>query len=92
MLHGADCSVTVVLTLDEAIAREQTRARKMVLETECEGIGKFLEFAPPLKMSDFDFEREPPCSRDETQTLEILSAAGYSIEQIEGFRAARLVA
>lgn len=92
LLHDADCCVTVVLTLEEAIAREQTRQRKMVLETECEQTGKFLEFAPPLKMSDFDFERDPPGSREETRTVEILSAAGYSMEQIEGFRAARLVA
>ena len=92
MLHDRDCCVTVVLTLEEAIAREQTGARKMVVETEWEGTGKFLEFAPPLKMSDFDFERDPPYSREETRTVEILSAAGYSIGQIEGFRAARLVA
>ena len=64
----------------------------MVVETECEGIGKFLEFAPPLKMSDFDFEPDSPCSREETRTVEILSSAGYSSEQIEAFRAARLVA
>lgn len=87
-----DCCVTVVLTLEEAIAREQTGARKMVVETEWEGTGKFLEFAPPLKMSDFDFEPDSPCSREETRAAEILSAAGYSIEQIESFRAARLVA
>jgi alpha-methylacyl-CoA racemase len=92
VFHDVDCCVTVVLTLEEAIAREQTRARNMVVGTDCEGIGKFLEFAPPLKMSDFEFDPDSPCSREETRTVEILSAAGYSIEQIEGFRAARLVA
>jgi alpha-methylacyl-CoA racemase len=92
LFHDVDCCVTVVLTLEEAIAREQTQSRKMVLETEYEGTGKFLEFAPPLKMSDLDLEPDAPCSREETRTEEILSAAGYSIGQIEDFRRARLVA
>ena len=92
VFHDADCCVTVVLTLEEAVTSDQMRARNMVVETECEGSGKFLEFAPPLKMSDFDFEPDSPRSREETRTVEILSAAGYSIEQIESFRAARLVA
>ena len=91
VFRDVDCCVTVVLTLEEAIAREQTQARNMVVGTDCEGIGEFLEFAPPLKMSDFDFESDSPCSREETRTEEILTAAGYSIEQIEGFRAAGLV-
>jgi len=92
VFDSVDCCVTVVLTLEEAIGREQTRARKMVVETKCDGIGKFLEFALPLKMSDFDFEPDSPCSREQVRTVEILSAAGYSIEQIEGFRTARVVA
>ena len=48
-----DCCVTLVLTLEEAIAREQTGVRQMVVETQCEGMGTLREFAPPLKMSDF---------------------------------------
>ncbi len=87
-----DCCVTVVLTLEEAIAREQTRARRMVVESECGGAGKFLELAPPLKMTDFDFEPDSPCAREESRAAEILGAAGYSIEQIDGFRAAGVVA
>src|SRR6516225_5631549 len=50
-----DCCVTLVLTLDEAISREQTGVRQMVVDTQCEGIGKVREFALPLKMSDFHF-------------------------------------
>ncbi len=92
VFEGVDCCVTVVLTLEEAMEREQTRARNMVLETDCNGSGKFLEFALPLKMSDFDFEPDSPCSREEPRTVEILTAAGYSIEEIESFRAARVVA
>src|SRR5262249_20740333 len=92
VFQDVDCCVTVVLTLEEAIARDQTRAREMVVKTECEGDGKFLEFALPLKMSGFDFECDSPRSREQTRPVEILSAAGYTIEQIEGLRAARVVA
>jgi alpha-methylacyl-CoA racemase len=87
-----DCCVTLVLTLDEAIAREQTGVRQMVVETQCEGIGTFKEFAPPLKMSDFHFQPDSPCSRGQTQVVEILSAAGYSRLDIDRLRAARIVA
>jgi len=35
--------------LEEAIARQQTGVRQMVVETQCEGMGTLREFAPPLK-------------------------------------------
>ncbi len=92
LFSTVDCCVTLVLTLEEAIAREQTVARQMVTRTESARIGTFLEFAPPLKMSDFCFEPDPPDSRGGTHTAEILSAAGYSTSEIEGLRAARIVA
>ena len=91
VLRDVDCCVTLVLTLEEATASGQARARGMVVETECPGIGKLVEFAPPLKMSDFDFEWDSPGSRAGTRTEEILGAAGYSAEEIDGFRAARIV-
>lgn len=92
VFDDVDCCVTLVLTLDEAIAREQTNARQMVVESECEGIGTFREFAPPLKMSDFLFHPDPPCSRGRSRAVEILSAAGYSRLEIDGLQAARIVA
>jgi crotonobetainyl-CoA:carnitine CoA-transferase CaiB-like acyl-CoA transferase len=92
VLGEVDCCVTLVLTLEEAMASGQARARAMVVETECPGIGKLVEFAPPLKMSDFDFEPDSPCARGRSQAEEILGAAGYSAAEISGFRAARIVA
>ncbi|MBZ5621131.1 MAG: CoA transferase [Acidobacteriia bacterium] len=91
VFRDVDCCVTLVLTLEEAMESEQARAREMVVETECPGIGKLVEFRPPLKMSDFDFEPDSPCSRGRTETEEILGAAGYSAGEIDGFRAARIV-
>ena len=92
LFGNVDCCVTLVLTLEEAIAREQTSVRQMVVETQCEGIGTVKEFAPPLKMSDFHFESDSPCSRGRTQVVEILSAAGYSRLDIDRLHAARIVA
>ena len=90
-LRDVDCCVTLVSTLEEAMAGGQARARQMVVETECAGIGKVVEFALPFKMSDFDFEWDSPGSRSRTRTEEILGAAGYSADEIDGFRAARIV-
>jgi alpha-methylacyl-CoA racemase len=92
LFGDVDCCVTLVLTLEEAIAREQTGVRQMVFETHSEGSGTFKEFAPPLKMSDFRFQADSPCSRGRTQVVEILSAAGYSRREIDGLHAARIVA
>jgi crotonobetainyl-CoA:carnitine CoA-transferase CaiB-like acyl-CoA transferase len=86
--RDVDCCVTVVLTLEEALATPQARARAMVVETECPEGGRFLEFAPPLKMSEFDFTADSPCARGRSHTAEILDAAGYSASEIEGLRAA----
>jgi alpha-methylacyl-CoA racemase len=91
VFRDVDCCVTLVLTLEEAMVSGQTRAREMVLETECSGIGKLVEFRPPLKMSDFEFEANSPCERGRTQTEEILGAAGYSAREIDAFRTARIV-
>jgi alpha-methylacyl-CoA racemase len=91
LFRDVDCCVTLVLTLEEAMVSGQARAREMVVETECPGIGKWVEFAPPLKMSDLDFEPDSPCSRGCTQTDQILEAAGYSAGEIDGYRAAGIV-
>src|SRR5439155_24532788 len=68
VFRDVDCCVTLVLTLEEAMVSGQAQAREMVVETECSGIGKLVEFRPPLKMSDFEFEATSPCSRAQTQT------------------------
>ena len=86
VLGDIDCCVSVVLTLEEAIDREQTIAREMVVRR-----GEFVEFAPPLKMSDFDFESDPPACRGHSQVEGVLREAGFSAGQIASLRAARIV-
>ena len=91
VFRDADCCVTVVLTLEEAIARHETTASEMVVRTECEDGGTWLEFAPPVKMSDFRLDPDPPCSRGRSHAEEILSAAGYATVEIERLRTQRIV-
>ena len=91
VFRDADCCVTVVLTLEEAIARHQTTACEMVVRTECEDGGTWLEFGPPVKMSDFRLDPDPLCSRGRSHVEEILGAAGYSTVEIERLRTERIV-
>jgi len=91
VFQDLDCCVNLVLTLEEAIAREQAVARRMVVQSQSDEIGSFLEFAPPLTMSDFQCNPDSPRSCGESHAVEILGAAGFSAAQIEAFRAARIV-
>ena len=91
VFRDVDCCVNVVLTLEEAIAGEQVAAREMLVRTECGQGGTFLEFAPALKMSEFEFSPDSPGSRCGTQAVEILSAAGYTGPQIDALCAAGIV-
>jgi alpha-methylacyl-CoA racemase len=73
-----DCCVTPVLTPEEALGNEQIVARGMVLQED-----GLTQFAPPLKMSEFEFSirQSAPAAGEHNAT--ILAAAGYSPDEIE---------
>ncbi|HEX7811097.1 MAG TPA: CoA transferase, partial [Burkholderiales bacterium] len=83
---GEDCCVTPVLKLEESLEDPQLRAREMVVRE-----GGALQFAPPLKMSEYEFavERRAPAAGEHTD--EILREAGYSSAEIETLRGAAVV-
>src|SRR5438552_882810 len=53
----ADCCVSPILTLDEALANEQLRARGMSIVED-----GLRQFASPVKFSEFEFSIERPAS------------------------------
>ncbi len=75
---AADCCVTPILTLAEALAHPQFVARGMVVSA-----GGVVQYAPPLKMSEWRFcvERSAPSAGEHNR--EILSEAGLSADEID---------
>ncbi len=83
---GVDCCVTPVLALEESISDPQIVARGMVSRA-----GGTLQFAPPLKMSEYDFSVERPAPDAGQHTDEILRDAGYANADISRLRAAGVI-
>jgi crotonobetainyl-CoA:carnitine CoA-transferase CaiB-like acyl-CoA transferase len=81
-----DCGVTPVLSMDEALQHPQLRARGMVVD----GDG-LTQFAPPFKLSGFDFavRRQAPGRGGDSDV--VLREAGYSEAEIAELRAAEII-
>lgn len=81
-----DCCVTPVLTLQESFVDPQLSSREMVIDRH-----DVLQFAPPLKMSDFDFEIDRPAPEAGADTDQILRKIGMNDAEIEALRAAKVI-
>jgi alpha-methylacyl-CoA racemase len=77
----ADCCVSPVLEMHEALADAHVRARQMVV-----GGARPAGFAPPMKLSGFAFEpgRAAPAPGEHTE--DVLREAGYGGAEIEALR------
>ena len=78
LFAAVDCCVTPILTPEEALKNEQIVARGMVLQED-----GLTQFAPPLKMSEFDFAVRQPAPAAGRHNAAILAAAGYSPAEME---------
>ena len=68
-----DCCITPMWSPEEALANEQINARQMVRKVD-----GLTQFAPPLKMSDYEFSIRQPAPKAGEHNTAILAAAGYS--------------
>ncbi len=73
-----DCCITPILSPEEALANEQILARKMVVQED-----GLTQFAPPLKMSGFEFSIRQAAPKPGEHNASILAAAGYSADEIQ---------
>ena len=76
-----DCCVTPVLTINEALGNDQLQARGMVVEAD--GIP---QFAPPYKLSDYEFSIDRNAPAPGQHSEDILREAGFDADAIDHLR------
>ena len=75
--------MTPILSPEEALENEQVAARRMVLHED-----GLTQFAPPLKLSAYEFSVRQPAPKVGEHNAQILRAAGYTDDEIAGLAAA----
>ncbi|MCM2307156.1 MAG: CoA transferase [Sulfuritalea sp.] len=78
---AADCCVTPVLRLDEAMAHPQIAAREMLVE-----VGGGRQYAPPCKLSAWPWAAATPAPAAGADSEAVLKAAGYVESDIARLR------
>jgi crotonobetainyl-CoA:carnitine CoA-transferase CaiB-like acyl-CoA transferase len=87
-----DCCLEPVLELDEALDSDLVRAREMVVELDQPGAGPVRQLGVPVKLSRTPGGARQPGPVLGEHTDEVLSAAGYSEEEIAALRESGAVA
>jgi crotonobetainyl-CoA:carnitine CoA-transferase CaiB-like acyl-CoA transferase len=84
--ENVDCGVTPVLSFEEAMVHPQLQARGMLPE-----IDGLKQFAPPFKLSDFEFGVRSPAPKVGADGTALLREVGYADAEIENLRAAGVI-
>ena len=87
LFAAVDCCVTPVLNPQEALLDPQMTARGMVIEAD-----GLTQFAPPLKLSGFDFAIKNKAPKVGEHSAQILRQAGYDDAEIQALGAASIAA
>jgi alpha-methylacyl-CoA racemase len=87
-----DCCLEPVLDLDEALDSELVRAREMVVELDQPGAGPIKQLGLPVKLSRTPGKVDAPGPALGEHTDEVLTAAGYSPEEIDALKQSGAVA
>jgi crotonobetainyl-CoA:carnitine CoA-transferase CaiB-like acyl-CoA transferase len=74
---AADCCVTPVLRLDEALTHPQFTARRMLAE-----VGGLPQYAPPFKLSAWPWAHASPAPAAGADSDAVLAAAGFADTEI----------
>lgn len=85
-LAHLDACVSPALTIEEALANEQFRARGMVVDEN--GAPRV---ALPVKFSEFEFAIERSAPQPGEHSAEVLQEAGYAATEIESLRARGII-
>ena len=78
-----DCCIEPILDLGEAMDSELAEERGMVVEWEQPGLGKVREVGNPVKLSETPAAAPRPAPAGGADTVDVLTEAGFSAEEIE---------
>ncbi|MHB1420024.1 MAG: CaiB/BaiF CoA transferase family protein [Bacillota bacterium] len=90
-LFYADVCCAPVLNMEEAFIDPQVMHRGMVVESEHPVAGKIRQMGSPLKLSETPAQLNTPAPELGEHNTDILSALGYSSEQIKKLREAGVI-
>jgi len=86
-----DCCLAPVLTVAEAQNDPQLKARKMFVTEAHPTEGDVLQYAFPLKMSDFEFGIEQHAPAQGEHSEEVLCKLGYSADEIAALKSGNVI-
>ncbi len=91
LLTKADVPVGKVLDLDEVFSDPQVLHRQMVIEVDYPELGKMKQIGFSIKLSDTPGQIRTMATRPGQFTEEVLSALGYSQDEIEKLRVENVI-